>query len=226
MPLENKSTCFILLPGFSPDNYPVQDLKEQLEDKGYQALASNFYGPDKITNFSDLTSQDCQDNICAMIAEAKKKYETVVGIGISLGGALLLEHAKKNENLDAVISIGTPFKLKNVRLINTAEKFIPIIKPFWLAIDRRKRRLPPINATKMVMNYLCREFPADLEKISVPVLLLHSKKDHVTDHHVLENYFQKIGSRKKRLVFFDNGGHVINGGTKKVLELAFDFLAE
>lgn len=221
----NSSTCFVLLPGFSPDNVPVLNLKKHLEKRGHTAIASNFYGEKEISDFATLTINQCQDNLYRIIRAAKDKHNKVIGIGVSLGGALLLDHAKKENNLDAIISIGTPFKVKNVKLIRVGQIFLPVIHPFWKIWNKKKgHRLPPIAATKMVMDYLCLKFPLDLEKISTPVLFLHSKKDRITDYQVLSEHSDKLTSAKKEIIFFDNGGHVINGGTDRVLDLAFDFL--
>jgi esterase/lipase len=224
MEKNNSPICFILLPGFSPDNFPVLNLKDHLEKRGHTAIANNFYGEELISDFSTLTAEKCRDNLGQTIREAKKKHEKVIGIGVSLGGALLLDHAKAENNLDAIISIGTPFKVKNIKLINAAEKFLPLVKPFWRIFDQRERRLPPIAATKMVMEYLCHQFPQNLEKITTPTLFIHSKKDKITDYRILEEYTEKLSSPQKEIIFFDNGSHVINGGTEKMLNFTFDFL--
>ena len=115
--MENSSACFIILPGFAPDNMPGLHLKEILEEKGFAAIATNFYGERSVEDFSLLSIEDCQKNIADLISTSKKRYKNVFGIGISLGGALLLEYAKKENGLDAIVSIGSPFKLKNKRKI-------------------------------------------------------------------------------------------------------------
>lgn len=225
MKTDNQPICFILLPGFSPDNYPVLNLKKRLEERGHVAIANNFYGARQISNFSDLTAQECQANLRQTIQKARNNHEKVVGIGVSLGGALLLDYAKSDDGLDAVISVGTPFKIKNAKMIRVGQFFIPAAKPFCFIFNKlRRRQLPPIPATRMVMDYLSGEFISDLEKISAPVLFLHSKKDKITDYRALKEYSDKLSSHKKEIIFFDNGSHVINGGTEKILNFTFDFL--
>jgi esterase/lipase len=218
------SNCFVLLPGFSPDNYPVLELKKMLEDRGHAAVASSFYGTEIIKNLSHLTLDDCLRNLSQTIREAKKDYDRVFGIGISLGAALLLEHAKKEKNLDGIVSIGTPFKLKHQKLIRLGQVPVPLVKPFWRVAGKFKKwRLPPIAAAKVVLNFLRKDFTSDLEEIDVPTIFFHSKKDGVTDYRVVQEFSDRMKSSKKKIIFFDNVGHVINGHTEKVLEYIFEF---
>lgn len=218
------STCFILLPGFSPDNYPVLELKRMLEAKGHAAIASSFYGTEIIRDLTHLAMEDCLQNLSQIIREAKKNHDRVFGIGISLGAAILLEHAKKEKNLDGIVSIGTPFKLKHQKLIRLGQIPVPLVKPFWRVAGKfRKLRLPPIAAGKVVLNFLRRDFTSNLESITVPTLFFHSKKDGVTDYRVVQEFSDRMASLKKEIIFFDNVGHVINGHTNKVLEHIFEF---
>lgn len=219
------STCFILLPGFSPDNYPVLELKRMLEAKGHAAIASSFYGNEILSDLSHLSMNDCLNNLSLTIREAKKRHDRVIGIGISLGAAILLEHSKKEKNLDGIVSIGTPFKLKHQKLIRLGQIPVPLVKPFWRVAGKfKKLRLPPIAAAKVVLNFLREKFTTDLESITVPTLFFHSRKDGVTDFRVVQEFSDRMASPKKKIIFFDNVDHVINGHTDKVLKHIFEFL--
>lgn len=122
--LNKADFCFILLPGFSPDDVPVKGIKADIEKLGYAAVAANFWGVkprgghapggnDPAINLSTLTIEECKSGVTSLIDKARQKYKYVVGIGISLGGALLLEHAKEHDDLFCVVSVGTPFSIKN-----------------------------------------------------------------------------------------------------------------
>ena len=224
MTRKNPSNCFVLLPGFSPDNFPVLELKRMLEARGHAAVASSFYGTEIMRDLSRLTMKDCLQNLSRTVRDAKKNHDRVFGIGISLGAAILLEHAKKENNLDGIVSIGTPFKLKHQKLIRLGQIPVPLVKPFWRVAGKFKKwRLPPIAAAKVVLNFLRKEFTANLESITVPTLFFHSKKDGVTDYRVVHEFSDRMASPKKKIIFFDNVGHVINGHTEKVLKNIFEF---
>jgi hypothetical protein len=124
--------------------------------------------------------------LTAVIDEISRESEAVFGIGISLGGALLLEHAKNHKNLAGIASVGTPFRLKNLKLMVAAQKIIiPLIYPAWKHLQKRDRlRLSPLGAARMSVAYMQNRF--------------------------LEEFLPKIGSAKKEILYFDNGNHVIN----------------
>lgn len=220
----NEKTCFILLPGFAPDAVPVLDLGKILRDKGYGVITSNFFGEVEVDDFANLTAEGCLNNITRIIDGAAEKYECVYGIGISLGGAFLLEYAKSRNKLDGIVSVGTPFLLKNKKLIRFGKKILPAVYPFWKKIQRfKKLRLTPIGAGVMAVDYLENIFLQNLEKIETPTLFMHSKKDGVTDFRALPKYMKIISNAKQSVAYFDNGNHVMDDDFSLIIEQTFSF---
>jgi esterase/lipase len=223
----NKSVsqiCFVLLPGFSPDFVPVLDLKTSFERRGYHVVATNFFGNAAVDDFAELTIEQCQKEIASLIADQAKKYQKVIGVGISLGGALLLEHAKTSGNLHGIVSIGTPFRLKLRSMIRFAEWIFPVVYPVWRTLQRQKDlRLLPIGAGSMMLRYLEGEFLKDLDKISIPTLFIHSKKDVVTDYRVLPEFGAKLLSQQKAFILSEYGNHVIDHDPDFILNRAVEF---
>ncbi len=215
---------FILLPGFSPDHIPVLPLKESLERKGHTALASTFFDDHTFEYFSQLTMEKCHDHVSQLIRSAKQQNKLVIGVGVSLGGALLLEYAKTHNDLDGIVSIGTPFRLKYRPLMSFGELLLPIIYPFWKKFEKRREwRLLPIGAGPQVIRYLETDFLSGLEKISVPTLFIHSKKDLVTDYTALPEFSKKISSERKKIILSENGDHVIDHDPGMIAEHIINF---
>ncbi len=211
MNLPREKTCFILLPGFSPDSVPILPFKRLFERHGFATIGSNFFGDLAVNDFKKITIDQCHESISNIINRAALEYDRVIGVGVSLGGALLLEHAKTVNNLHGIVSIGTPFKLKYRRLMRAGEFFLPVIYPVWKRFQRLKRlRLLPIGAGPIVVRYLENEFLYKLENVKTPVLFLHSKKDLVTDYHALAEFSEKISSPRKEIILSENGNHVID----------------
>ena len=212
MKKDKSKVHFVLVAGFSSDSEETFWLRDILREKGYGVTAISFYGSELRTEFKSLTEEECIRNLDAVINNVSEKSEAVFGIGISLGGALLLEHAKTHKNLAGIASVGTPFRLKNRKLIGIAQKvIIPLIYPAWKHLQKRDRlRLSPLGAGRMSINYMENGFLKNLERIETPILFLHSKKDRVTDWRAMEEYLPKIGSARKKILYFDNGNHVIN----------------
>lgn len=221
----NQKICFILLPGFSPDVVSVLGLKRILEQRGYDAIAANFYGDIDVSDsdFSILRAEQCVRSVSKIINDAAKKYERVFGIGVSLGGALLLEHAKKFGNITGITSIGTPFKLKKRFLMRLGQKAVFFVYPLWKRFQKKKEwRLFPIGAGNMIIEYLENDFLKNLELIKTPTLFLHSKKDRITDYLALSEFSSKI-STKYEIAFFENGNHVLDRNPELILKYALDF---
>src|SRR5271154_6359008 len=127
----NDRICFIVLPGLAPDPLSLVPLQKYLEARGYPVILTNFTGDLTTKDFSKVTIDGCLEKIGVLIKEAKQKYPVVVGIGISLGGALFIEYAKTHTDLDYIVSVGTPFKLKNRWLLYTAVALAPVLHPLW-----------------------------------------------------------------------------------------------
>ena len=216
--------CFILIAGFAPDETPVLELKKALEKRGYDAIAKGFFGNMMNQDFHLFTADECIKNISKLIDDTKYKYDKVFGIGISLGGAFLLEYAKKKNNLDGIVSIGTPFRLKKQRLIRIGQIFFPFVYPVWKQLQKiKKLRLLPIGAGKIMVEYMQKDFVKGLNTITTPLLFLHSKKDPVTDYRAIEKFSAQIPSARKKTVFFDNGNHVIDNDAESIVAQAINF---
>jgi len=220
----NSKICFILLPGLAPDTVPVIGIKAALEEQGFSVVADNFFGDIEVNDFSKLTAEDCINNISKTIDRISEKYEMFFGIGISLGGALLLEYSKKGGNLNGIVSIGTPFRLSHRGFIRIVQKIYPFIYPVWKRLQKYKKlRLLPIGAGNMVIDYLENKFLNNLDQINTPLLFLHSKKDNVTDYRALSEFVPLLSSKEKEITFFDNGNHVIDCNPELIMKYALDF---
>lgn len=221
----NKSKIhFVLVAGFSSDNLEAVELKKSLEKKGFSADMISFYGDGYRDDFTGLNISDCIGNISEFINKRVGLYEAIFGIGISLGGSLLLEHAKKYNNLKGIIGIGVPFKLKKIKLMHWGQKLLPIILPIWNRLQKIKRlRLSPMGAASMAIKYMEEDSLKNLDYIKTPILLIHSKKDPVSDYRAIPEFFNIISSSRKKMIFFDNGNHVIDHDFNSVVKYTLDF---
>lgn len=224
MKTNNSKICFVLIAGFSADSEQIWRLGDVLKLAGYSVVVSSFYGEAERDDFAMLTEKECINNISVLINRSSDNYERVYGIGISLGGALLLEYAKKENRLSGIVSVGTPFLLRNIKWIRLGMKFFPIAYPIWKHLQKiKKLRLSPIGAVAMAVDYMERNFLENLDKITTPTLFLHSKKDSVTDYRVLEKYAAMLSAAKHKTIYFDNGNHVVDNNPMLIVKQAVDF---
>jgi len=223
---QDKNIHFVLVAGFSADHMEALPLKHYLENIGFSATAISFYGPDPMDNFSKLTARQCVKNIADHITDMSRQHDQVFGIGISMGGALLLEYAKDHNRLSGIVSIGTPAKIRTAakKWIAVGTFFLPVLNPFWNQLQKiRQLRLSPIAATPMTMNFFEKDLPKDLNLIKTPVLFLHSKKDQVSDYQIMESFCENICQAEKKLILFPNGNHVINNDPDLIMKHSLEF---
>jgi len=213
-----KNACFILLPGFASDSLALLPIQRQLKRAGYAAVAANFWGEQAVDDFSTLTIARCLTGVDELVASMHEHYDLVIGLGFSLGGALLIEHAKIKNGLDYIISIGTPFQLKNRFLIKLGIAAIPLVYPLWKRLAQsRKNKLPPIGAAKMAVDYFSGDFLKSFEKVTTPLLFIHSKKDTVTEFRAVPAALRYFSNTKRELEVHEEGDHVLNYNSETIV---------
>jgi esterase/lipase len=222
-----KRICFVFMAGFVSHKNSLLDIKHTIEALGYSAVITHFWGDKEVKDFSKLTIQDCMDGISELIESLTPHYDSVVGIGVSISGALLIEHTKTHNGLDAVVSIGTPFKVKNKWLIDIGFALYPLVK-FLMKFSQKYSSpdMQPLLASKTVVNYLYKDFPKHLSDVTVPVLFLQGEEDIVADGSVLEEYLKELGSMHKELVFVPHADHVLNYNADVIISRTLQFIAK
>lgn len=223
--LEKNRVCFLLLPGFASDHSSLLELEKKIGGLGYHAVAVNFWGVAEVPDISQLTIKDCLDGIARITAELASTFDFVIGVGMSLGGAFLIEHAKYGNGLDYIVSVGTPFKLKNRTLIHIGLNF-PFMHQIWNAIVQPLSggTLPPLATSRMIIQYFETDFLKNLDKVVAPILLIHSKRDKVTDYAVVGEYMAQLKSPTKNLISVDNANHVLNYNFDILLRHIFEVI--
>lgn len=216
---------FIILPGFAPDAVPTLPLQRYLQQLGYATIASNFWGDGDISDFSGLTTEQCLAGIRALVTRARSLGDYVVGVGISLGGALLIEHAKQYQGLDYIVSIGTPFKLRWRKLITLAFFVYPLFYPLWRRLQRvRPLRLTPIGCGRSAVEFLEGRFLTNLSAVRAPVHFLHSRTDPIADYRAVGGYAQHMVNANVRVDMFSSGGHAMGYDAKVIMQRVLDGL--
>lgn len=215
-----KNICFFILPGFSPDASSTLDIKNALETLNYPVFSVNFWGDNNQRDFSKLTIEECRSGIVKEINRLSKSYDYIIGIGVSLGGALLLDYAKHEDKLYCVVSVGTPFKLRHELFIRFGLLFLPIARLFHKITTRKFKWV----ASGKVVRYLTREFVQDINRVRTRVLLLHSTLDFVADHEVVDEFLDMMASTKKQVVYVKNPDHIMNFDSKIIIPALSDFL--
>lgn len=213
-----EKTCFIILPGFAPDSIPVLPIQKYLESQGYAAHATNFWGDGQM-DFAAMTIDQCRKGVASAISGLRQDYPRVIGIGISLGGALLIEHSKEYSDLDQVVSIGTPFRIRHRFLARSAIVLYPAFNAFWKLANRITGFRPlPVPAMRTVWRFLQGPFLENLDRVATPILFLQSRKDEVADCESVGEYVPSFSHADTDVIYYDDAGHDLGYDGRLILE--------
>lgn len=235
----------LICHGYKSAPQEILSLSKFVNELGFEVygVRLNGHGTAPI-NMRDLTWQDWYDSVQRGYAALKNSCSQVVIIGFSTGGLLsLLTCAKKikerEKNICAVISINSALKLLDIRA-----RFVPGIN-LWndllerLHINKSKMEFvddipenPHINYSRNYLKAveqlgkLMEECEKNLEKITVPALVIQSKQDPVVSPVSGKMIFDKIRSKNKSLVEPNLANHcIVNCQNKEqVFEIIKTFL--
>lgn len=172
-------------------------------------------------DLEECTWQDWYKAVEEEYDEMKKKYKKVYLAGLSMGGVLCLYLASKRK-VDGIIAMASGVRLKDWRV-----PLIPFIKIFTKRIPKTNNsyaRGPERNrfayeynsataTTELVK--LNKTVENELEKITSPLLLIHSKNDIVIPYSNTELISAKVKSEFTKIVTLDNAGHIITLSNEK-----------
>ena len=153
-------------------------------------------------------------------------------IGLSLG-ALLALHLAAHRQTAGVVSISAPFSIKNPLI--PLFKFFPLLFDLVPAVQKNPRdddtldptvrthhpeyaAHPTHPAASLLLDFLP-HLRDDLRDICVPTLLIQSHGDRTIPANSMNEFYARIASREKEMVWLDQSGHLVLEDYSK--EIAF-----
>ena len=219
----NSKQGIYLIHGFSSTTYEVKKLAEALSKLGYYVQADNLPGHGTSIEDCNLTTHNEWLNFVEQkIATMYTTCDKVIVMGVSMGGVLAL-HLASIFPLDGVVVAGALFKFKSqfnvrvlVRLLHRFKTQIPKAKTF------KSQDLEIINhqfygydhyplSALNEMRKMVDKVKTRLHKISMPVLLIHSKIDKTAlfeNYYIIENLL--VNAQLSTLVLEKTGHHVFD----------------
>jgi carboxylesterase len=116
-----------------------------------------------------------------------------------------------------------------IQVLSWLQPKMPKGPPDWHDLEAAKDHIDyPYYPTRAIaeLRDLLNEMRAALPKVSVPVLLIHSRQDPGVLPHNAEQILAQLGSQDKHLLWVENSGHVITREPEKqvVFKAAEDFI--
>ena len=228
----------VLTHGFTGTPFEMLSLGEFLHNKGYTVLGVRLTGHG--TRIEDMIRSRYPDWLASVedgYHLLRKQCKQVFLMGLSMGGVLSLTQAARLP-IDGVVAMSTPYYFpvgwaqKYPRLLKLFSNFVPTQskgKGNWfnpeLAADHLSYERNP-SRSAYELHQLLAVMRAELHKLTVPALVIHSKDDkYVLEDHAIP-LFTAIGSPQKEFIEVDKASHVItrDGDTSRVFEPILSFL--
>ena len=214
----------LMLHGFSSSPYEMKFLAKSLSNNGYYIevpiLRGHSTTPDDLKNtiWTDWFG-DAKKALFALRKNCKK----IVVVGLSTGASLAL-HLAAHYQVEGVVALSPAIMLQSKKL-----KLLPLISPFKKyhykkdgpdILDKEQRNLSvgynkiPVKSIKQLLKFY-NHVKDDLPDVYVPLLLMHSKKDHVIDLRGVRYIHDTVSSSHKIMLELQKSFHVITLDVEK-----------
>ncbi|MFC5558706.1 alpha/beta hydrolase [Ureibacillus thermophilus] len=223
----------LLLHGFTGSSADVRILGRFLEKKGYTCYAPHYRGhgvpPEELIQTGP---QDWWEDVVKAYETLKEKgYEQIAVAGLSLGGVLALKLAM-NVPLKGVITMCSPMTMRTTDMMfQGVLKYAREYKKYEEKTEQqiyeeveaiRQKGMPSLQDLQQFVQ----EVRKDLDLVYAPILVIQSRHDEIIDPNSAHIIYEKVESLNKKLVWFEESGHVItlDKEKQKLHEEVFGFL--
>lgn len=247
--ISNKSDiCVFLFHGLSATPFELKAWAERIAELSVDVKAPllPYHGVNSELLCSVESADVFYDFGRDYIEDLKKKYKTVIGFGISLGGGTIFDYiVNKGGTLDAAIMLGTGgfaakelgllvwlvriFNLKAIRnpFINEFDKTLVPLEYFsW-----KMENFPKVPV-KMLMKALYKQkregIVQKLGRITCPVMLVNGTKGLLTNRKSIDQYFKIIPTKRKYGLLVEGGTHTVHKSkfNEQILQHVLNFISE
>lgn len=205
----------MLSHGFTGTPDAMRALAQACIDQGWSVRCPLL--PGHGTTWQDLnTTQwtDWAETIEQATTDLLERCETVVVVGLSMGGSLATLMAEEHPEVAGLFLINPAFVMNDVRL-----KALPFVTKFVKSIpaiagDIKKEGVreaayerTPLLALRSQMK-LWEKVTDALPELRTPTVLVHSREDHVVPPECSALFLERTGSVRVKEVLLDNSFHV------------------
>lgn len=223
----------LLLHGFTGSSSDVRMLGRFLEKKGYTSYAPHYRGhgvpPEQLI---ETGPKDWWEDVQKAYEFLKEEgYEQIAVAGLSLGGVLSLKLAM-NAPLKGVVTMCSPMTMRTTDMMfQGVLKYAKDYKKFEgkneEQIQQEVEFIKQKGMPSLVdLQQLVQDVRKELDLIYLPLLVVQSRIDEIIDPQSAHIIYENVESLDKKLVWFENSGHVITLDKEKdkLHEVIFEFL--
>ncbi len=204
----------LLQHGFSGCPASMRPMGRWLADRGISTVGPRL--PGHGTTWEDLegtTWQDWEREAEAALADLARRCTSVIAVGLSMGGAMVLHLAAKHpDKLKGVVAVNPDVRRPELGLAPLIRLFTRTTKGVGNDIKKPGQdeivydRVPLKAAAQLGRFY--RKVQKELPAMRLPLLVFCSPDDHVAKPSNSRYVIQQVGSVQKDLVTLANSYHV------------------
>ena len=232
---EGADIAFLLIHGFGAAPDEVTSLGDYLAEKGISSFAVRLAGHATTPeDFSTTTWHDWYESaiVGLRLVQSWEPTHTFVA-GLSMGGALSLLLASREEKIHGVVAISPALYVDSI-----LTRLVPVLKVFkkYRAVDlssmadmydimRTKYPKEPLSAYHELLK-LMKVVRSHLQTVVIPTLVIQSGADKTIDPRNGTIAYEGVSSEDKALHVIEGAEHVITCHAKRfeAFELVIDFV--
>ncbi|NUQ21031.1 MAG: alpha/beta fold hydrolase [Gemmatimonadaceae bacterium] len=230
----------LLLHGFGDTPQTLHYVAEALHAHGYTVRAPLLPGHGRsLAEFGATRAKQ-------WIAAARTAYEDLTAhhgpspvVGLSMGGALAIILAAETPTMPALALIAPYVSMpRRARFVARFHPIWGVITPYFRSggersihdeSERARNRGYGVLTPGLLfeLSRVVRRVQTSLPRIKSPTLVIHGLNDERIPPDAAEREYARLGAPEKRLVWLDQGGHVltVDHGRDRVIGLVVDWLA-
>lgn len=224
----------LVVHGFTGSPVSIAPLAHHLAAAGYTVRAPRL--PGHGTSHHDLnrtTWHDWYSEVATTYDELAERCDTVVACGTSMGGTLATLLVQRHPEIAGLALINPAFEMRSLKLRTASllRRVVPSVRGIGTdikkpgALEFAYDRVP-LRALES-QQQLSRQVTRDLPQITQPVLLMHSRIDHVVSPECSQLFLSRISSKDVTDVRLENSYHVatLDHDAPLVQQLVTDFVS-
>ncbi|MBN1628969.1 MAG: alpha/beta fold hydrolase [Thermoleophilia bacterium] len=231
---DNARVGVLVSHGFTGSPHSMHELGLQLTDAGYTValplLAGHGRTPEQLEK---VTWTEWTEDVERTYEWLRKRTDTVLVSGLSMGGTLALWMAQHHPEVAGVVTVNAAVRHPQELLMRA---FGRLGFPRWAkavgndarleGVDERAYDRVPMRAARQFALILA-AVRRDLSLVHCPALVFSSAVDHVVPPANQHEIYEKISSKHKALVKLHNSYHVatMDNDKKVVFAKTLEFLA-
>ncbi len=219
---QDANVACLLLHGFTASPQAMRGLGSRLKESGISHYAPLLLGHGTdVKQLDKITWAEQEAFVEKVFEKIAKKHKKIVLIGESSGGSLALHLAAKHpDRVSGVVTVCGAVKYPGERFIKTVLPVYKRIRPYPKKVrgadvkdrqainERVAYRHIPMQAFSGLLKY-SKQVIEDLPKLTAPLLILQTLKDHAVAPKSADIIYQNAGSNYKQVLWYPESYHIL-----------------